>query len=67
MTSIRSLAFFNGDPCAVLRDWFGTVTVTAPGSPASTTPRARGGDCQMATSGDFHLATSGDLFMATDK
>jgi hypothetical protein len=31
MTSIRSLAFFNGAPCAVFGNRLDTVTVTAQG------------------------------------
>jgi hypothetical protein len=67
MTSIRSLAFFNGAPCAVTGDWPDTATVTAQGQRPGSTRRAKGGDFQMATTGDFLLATNGDFFMATDR
>ena len=65
MMSIRSLAFFNGSPCAVTGDLVGTDTVTAQGH-QPWTGHARSGDFYPATSGDLDLATSGDFFMATD-
>ena len=65
MTSIRSLALFNGNPSVVM--WLvGTATVTTQGPAASTTRRTKSGDFYLATTGDSDLATSGDFFMATD-
>lgn len=64
--SIRSLAFFNRSPCAVIGDLADTDTVTAQGSQAPTR-HARNGDFQLAKNGDLDLATSGDFFMATDR
>src|SRR5271166_5716332 len=63
--SIRSLAFFNRSPCAVIWYLADTDTVTAQG-PQALTRHARNGDFSLAKNGDLDPATSGDFFMATD-
>lgn len=65
MTSIRSLALFNGGSCVVAVGWLVTATVTTQtltGSHDTT----KSGDFLLATTGDRYLATSGYFFMATD-
>ncbi len=63
--SIRSLAFSNRSPCAVIRYLADTDTVTAQG-PQTPTRHARNGDFYLATNGDSEPAISGDFSMATD-
>ena len=73
MMSIRSLSFFNGDPCVVMGR-LGIATVATQGLTSRYDTRKRGAGTstghhrgpEMATSGDRYLATSGDFFMATD-
>ena len=64
--SIRSLAFFNGDPCVVdVTGWHRHRHHAGPPT-GPTTRRTKSGDFYLATTGDSHMATSGDFFMATD-
>jgi hypothetical protein len=64
--SIRSLAFFNGTPCAVTGEWLAPPPSPRRANGSRPTRRTKSGDSQMASSRDLLPATSGDFSMATD-
>src|SRR4051794_23916491 len=66
MTSIRSLAVFNGAPLGGAVSWVAPPPFTAQGQHTADDTSYEEWGLLLATSGDLHLATGGDFFMATD-